>query len=364
MPRLSTKPDLSLAWQGQLQDYVTAIAWSPAGEWLGLASGAGEVVLLNAASQQTIVVEPPASESVDCLGFSYDGQFLAAGGQNGQVKLWRMPSQTDDPRLLEVLDHPRTWVDHLAWSPTRNELAFSLGRYAQVWDVAKGAMAKPSKGIATTLQFDNSSVLDLAWHPQGEQLAVSGHLAVKIWSRQDWESDPIVHEMAAAGVAIAISPQGKYLASGNLDNTLLVWSWESPYPWRMTGFSGKVNHLAWSEPFAQSTPLIATASKAELIVWRKLATDEAGWDSRAFDLHQGKIIALAFQPGTSLLASAAEDGHVILWHKAKQLGQILEGAPQGFSALAWNRKGTSLAAGGAQGEWLIWAQSQRGRGFR
>lgn len=357
MPSLSKSLFLSLSWQGQLQDYVTVMDWSPDGDWLAIASGSGEVMLLSASNQQTIAIEPSGSESIDCLGFSYDGQFLAAGGQNGQVKVWRMPADSKtDATLVKVLEHSRTWIEHLAWSPTRNELAFSLGRYVQVWDIA-------SEEMIATLPFENSSVFALAWHPDGEQLAVSGHLAVKIWSRLAWEDDPTVQNLAAAGLAIAISPDGQYLAAGNLDNTLIVWGWESPHPWRMTGFPGKVRHLAWANAARSSAPIIAVASGAGLIIWRKLRTDEAGWASRAFDQHQKKIVALAFQPGSSLLASAAEDGRVILWPKAKALGQILEGVAQGFSALAWNPKGNLLAAGGQQGEWLIWGKSDRGKGF-
>ncbi len=354
MPSLMKSSFLSLSWRGQLQDYVTAMDWSPDGKWLAIASGSGEVTLLNIAQKQTIVLAPPAAESIDCLGFSYDGQFLAAGGQNGQVKVWQMQvdSATDStlPLLVKVLEHARTWIEHLAWSPARNELAFSLGRYVQVWDMARAEMV-------ATLPFETSSVLAIAWHPNGEQLALSGHLAVKIWSRADWDDDPKVQALAAAGLAIAISPDGQYLAAGNLDNTLIVWGWDNPHPWRMTGFPGKVRHLAWANPARSSAPMIAAASGAGLIIWRKLRTDEAGWASRAFDLHQRKITALAFQPGTALLASAAEDGKVILWHKAKALGQMLDGAAQGFSALAWNPAGNLLAAGGEQGEWLVWSGS-------
>ncbi|MEL6815397.1 MAG: hypothetical protein AAFP03_11355 [Cyanobacteria bacterium J06598_3] len=352
---------MSLSWQGQLQDYVTAIDWSPDGKWLAIASGSGEVTLLNVTDRQTIALETAATASIDCLGFSFNGQFLAAGGQNGQVKIWEIPpdltsNQLSHPTLLKVLEHPRTWVEHLAWSPTRNELAFSLGRYVQIWDAKRGE-------IISTLPFENSSVLDLLWHPDGEQIAASGQLAVKIWSRLDWDNDPVVQELAAAGLVIAISPDGQYLAAGNLDNTLIVWGWNSPHPWRMTGFPSKVSHLAWANATRASAPIVAAASGTGLIIWRKLRTDEEGWASRVFDLHQKKIVALAFQPDSSLLASASEDGRVILWHKAKSLSQTLEGASQGFSALAWNPRGSLLAAGGAQGEWLIWAKSNRGKGF-
>jgi len=351
---------LSLSWQGQLQDYVTAMDWSPDGKWLAIASGSGEVTLLNISKKQTIAVESSGIESIDCLEFSYDGQFLAAGGQNGQVKVWRLSKElkadSTSPALVKVLEHPRTWVDRLAWSPVRNELAFSLGRYVQVWDMAREEMV-------TTLPFETSSVLDLAWHPDGEQLALSGHLAIKIWSRSDWDDDPKVQEIAAAGLAIALSSDGQYLACGNLDNTLVIWPWDSPYPWRITGFPAKVRHLAWADATRSSAPMIAAASGVGVVVWRKQRTDEEGWVSRVFDLHQGKVVALAFQPHSSLLASAAEDGKVILWHKAKQLDQILEGAAQGFSALAWSPQGKLLAAGGAQGEWRVWTEGKRGKGF-
>ncbi|MEO1621044.1 MAG: hypothetical protein AAFU53_08410, partial [Cyanobacteria bacterium J06632_3] len=180
MPGLKQSSFLSLSWQGQLQDYVTAMAWSPDGALLAIASGAGEVTLLNIPKKQTIVIEPSGAGSIDCIGFSYDGQFLAAGGQNGQVKVWWLStdlttgSQTDvtQPVLVKLLEHARTWVEHLAWSPVRNELAFSLGRYVQVWDMTR-------EELVTTLPFESSSVLDLAWHPDGEHLALSGHLAVK-----------------------------------------------------------------------------------------------------------------------------------------------------------------------------------------
>ena len=368
MPSLKKSSLFSLSWQGQLQDYVTAMDWSPDGKWLALASGSGEVTLLNIPKKQTITIEPSGTKSIDCLGFSYDGQFLAAGGQNGQVKVWQLSkdvktnSKTDSklpalvPVLVKVLEHARTWVEHLAWSPIRNELAFSLGRDVQVWDMAREEMV-------TALPFETSSVLDLAWHPDGEQLALSGHLAVKIWSRSDWDNDPKVQEIAAAGVAIEISPDGQYLAAGNLDNTLMIWGGDSDYPWRMTGFPAKVRHLAWAGATRSSAPMVAAASGPGLIVWRKQRTDEAGWASQVFDLHLRKIVALAFQPNSTLLASAAEDGRVILWHKAKQLSQILEGVAQGFSALAWSPQGRLLAAGGQQGEWRVWVQSARGKGF-
>ncbi|MDB9527433.1 hypothetical protein PN498_15650 [Oscillatoria sp. CS-180] len=352
MPGL-TQTLLEVYQQGCLDDYVTAIAWSP-DHSLAIASAAGEILLVNPGTQAEIILQEANSQSIDCLAFSADGHYLAAGGQSGQLLIWPIQSPTHPP---VVLPHPRTWLDRLIWNPTRNELAFSLGRYAQVWDAATAE-------IVTTLQFENSSILDLVWHPQGSHLIVSGHQGVKIWSSDDWDADPTVREIAAASVAIALSPDGQYLASGNLDRTLLVWPFDSDFPWQMRGFPGKVRQLAWSEFTVRQAHLLASASGPDVVVWRKKSDASAGWDAQVLDLHEQRVNAIAFQPGGTLLASAAEDGQLCLWKKAQQVAQILEGAPQGFSTVVWSPNGKWLAAGGQQGEWLIWKQSSRGRGFR
>ena len=349
-------------WQrGHLNDYVTAIAWSSNQPILAISSAAGEIVLVNPETQKESLLQEAKGESIDCLAFSSDGQYLAAGGQSGQLLIWPMHPPIDPfthPPIHSptLLPHPRTWLDSLTWNPTRNELAFSLGRYAQVWDAE-------ADDVVTTLQFKNSSVLDMAWHPRGNHLAVSGHQRVKIWRRDDWDADPEVREIAAASVAIALSPDGQYLASGNLDHTLLVWPFDSAYPWQMRGFPGKVRQLAWSEVAVGQAPLLATASGTAVVVWRKQSDASDGWDAQVLDLHEQRVNAIAFQPDSTLLASAAEDGWICLWQKAQRATQILEGASRGFSTLGWSPNGKWLAAGGQQGEWLVWKQSNRGRGF-
>jgi hypothetical protein len=45
------------------------------------------------------------------------------------------------------------------------------------------------------------------------------------------------------------------------------------------------------------------------------------------------------------------------------VAQVLQGAPKGFSDLAWNFQGTALAAGGSQGELLVWTETRQGKGF-
>ena len=58
-----------------------------------------------------------------------------------------------------------------------------MGRYVQVWNADDDV-------VEVTLNFDSSSILDLAWHPLVQYLAVSGYQGVKVWHGEDWDEDP------------------------------------------------------------------------------------------------------------------------------------------------------------------------------
>ena len=363
-------------WQGSLTEYVTAVAWSSDG-LLAASSAAGEVVLCQDGSLVSLL--PAGVASIDCLDFSSDGKFLAAGGQDGKVRVWSMSSsefrgiREGSPDLITTLDNAPSWVDKLAWSNTCNHLAFSLGRYVQIWDA-------DSQTVISTLPFSNSSVLDLAWRPNGESIAIAGNGGVKVWSTQDWDDDPYLIDMPSASMVTAWSGDGKYIASGNFDNTITVLKYGSPHPWMMRGFPGKISNLTWSQRRSSNAPLLAASSMEGIAVWKKEADDEDGWNANVLTLHDRtlvsrynggnphnaltrKVQALLFHPHNLLLASAADDGRLCLWTKAKRVGQILEGARNGFSCLVWSQDGRQLTAGGQDGELIVWSESKRGKGF-
>ncbi|MBF2006137.1 MAG: PD40 domain-containing protein [Chlorogloeopsis fritschii C42_A2020_084] len=347
--------DFQYSWRGSLLDYITAMTWSPDGTTLAVSSAAGEVALLAVETQELTFVQSSCGLSIDCLSFSKDGQFLAAGGQDGQVKIWGLVEEK--PELVTALNNAPAWVDRMAWSPTQNQLAFSLGRNVQVWDADIG-------DIATNLNFDNSSVLDITWHPDGQRLTVGGYQEVKIWNSQDWNDTPYLLIIGSASVAIAWSGDGKYIASGNMDRTITVLEWENPEPWVMRGFPGKIRKLAWSQvPSKIGTPMLAAASMEGVIVWQKHEDESIGWEGRVLPKHESVVQSLQFQPHSLLLASAGEDGWVCLWQRAKKLAQVLNEGVDGFSCLSWHPQGHQLAAGGQSGELLIWTKGSRAQGF-
>lgn len=332
---------------------LPGIAWSPQGQILAVTSAAGEMMLWQQDTQAWFPLMVVNDQALDCLGFSAEGRYLAAGGR-GRVWIWDL---SQPGLLIAELDLGRAWVDRLSWNPHSPQLALSVGKYVQVWDAV-------IRDIVVTLPFESSSVLDLTWRPDGQGLTVGGYQGVKIWNSRDWNEDPYVLEIPTAALAVSWSPEGRFLASGNLDRTIVLMEWGNPYPWVMRGFPGKVRQLIWSDQVtATQAPLLVALTGESLVVWEKEMEEEMGWTAEPLSVHQGTVQAAAFLPGSFLMASAGADGYLCLWQKAGVLAQIMEGVEQGFSCLSWDPQGQLLAAGGAAGEVLIWKRNLRGQGF-
>lgn len=342
--------EFNLQWQTTLTDYITAIAWSPLQPSLAAASAAGDLVFWPDCQDPTpIVLLSPQGRSIEGVAFSPDGQYLAAAGQAGTVYLWYLPNVSHITQPILTLDHPGQWIEHLAWSPTANLFAFSLGKSVQIWDSDRAV-------VAATLAFDRSSVLDVHWHPTGDYLAIAGYRGARIWSAQDWQQEPQTLDIPSATLSVRWSPDGQYLAAGNFDRTITVLPWGESDPWLMRGFPGKIRKLAWSmPPITGESPVLASISAEGVVIWAKEDEEEMGWAGQVVSLHDGTAIDLAFHPHQPMLASTGQDGTVQIWHLFNPAIEPLTGAPQGFTHLAWQPTGERLAAGGQAGELLVWA---------
>jgi WD40 repeat protein len=350
-----------------LSEYVTAIAWDCNGKYIAAATASGEVSLMDGqaskANLQPLTLQAATEQAIDCLGFSADGRWFAAGGQDSKIRVWDLSH--NPPAIAATIDlnsgassTKKLWIEHLAWHPHRAEFAFSFGKYIQVWSAE-------TLDIVTTLDFAQSTVLAIAWHPSGEYLTASGDGGIKVWQQSDWYADPILFELPTAAAKILWNHAGQYLVASTLDHLVVVIQWLStdfdPSPWRMQGFPGKIRSFAWSN---QRSPLLASSSGTDVVIWERHADPNVGWEGEVIKGHNSIVGAVAFNSSSEYLATADENGRIAIWDKSLNWIQALDTPMSEITALQWQPKGKKLAAANGNGEIMLWTASSQGKGFR
>jgi WD40 repeat protein len=319
------KPLTHVSWQGQLADFITAVAWSPVAHQFAASAASGEVVCGD--GHELIYLQRATNYSIDCLGYAANGQWLAAGGQQGSLHIWA------GRQLIATLDYPRAWIDHLAWHPTQPLLAFSTGQQVQLWDAVRHK-------IVQTLNFGRSTVFDLAWQPQGDYLAIAGYQGAVVWP---WEQGDESELLAVdTGIhALAWSQDGEYLAGATLDRQLVVARvTELEMPWVMRGFPAKIQQLAWS-----ATDL-AVLSANQLVWWHY---DNEDW--QALPPEDASVSRLALHSQLPLAAAASTVGILKLTDLDSLQTQQLDWSD--CTAMAWQLSDRYLISGSAQGRLMI-----------
>jgi WD40 repeat protein len=312
---------LELHWQGQLQDYITTIA--PGVDRWAASSAAGEVVCWQ---QGELYYYQQANQSaINCLSYGSDGQYLAAGGQNGQVQVWR------DDQPWHQFSNSRVWIDRLAWHPHLPVLAVAVGKQVQIWEIEH-------RQLLATLPFDRSSVFDLGWHPSGHQIAVAGYGGVAVWQWDKWQEYELFQVETSAHL---LAWSQDYLAVATLDRQLLIAAIdELERPWIIGDIPTKIRQLQW---FNTEPKLVVNSS--ELICWQY---NEETW--QAVTGTGGQVMAL--HPQLLLIAQSALDGSILL-QNTDLMAMEQVACPPGV-ALQWSRDGETLLLGTAEGSLQSW----------
>ncbi|MDE0010982.1 MAG: dockerin type I domain-containing protein [Candidatus Poribacteria bacterium] len=198
---------------GRTRSPITEVAFSHDGQLLATA---GQHVKLWEVSTQTEIATLQHSNYVSALAFSPDGQFLATGDVGGTVKIWDIQER----QVISQLDGDTVRIDTLTFSPDGRTLA-SAGYHGliKLWGVSDWTMlgTLQNRGTAYTLDFS----------PDGKALVSTGHAAVTLWSVENGEEITSLTGHSGWVFGAAFSPDGKTLASGGDDGIVRVQNIES-----------------------------------------------------------------------------------------------------------------------------------------
>jgi WD40 repeat protein len=348
MPGIKTEgrklPELRRLWEHGLSDHIIALAWSPDGKKLTAASVSGEIAIYSDDGAASLTL-PGHDFGVTAIAWSADGKHFASAGQDGKIKLWDVAART--PRV--VLDGGSAWVEHLAWNPLGGTsksmprlLASAAGRKLRLWS-AGGELLRDYPDHPSTISA-------IQWKPSAQFLTSAAYGRVAVWTPM---GDQPFKEFSWKGSILAIewSPHGKFIAAGDQDATVHFWFERTGKDLQMWGYPTKVRELSWSA----DSRYLATGGSPEVTIWDCIKSPE-GTTPIQLRGHEKFLTQLAYQRKGPLLASAGEDGRVVVWNPAKSVMALVGiGSNSPIAKIAWSPDDRLLAAGSASGAVFVLA---------
>lgn len=245
--------------------------------------------------------------TINALAFTPDGKKLVAGGYH-ELTVWNLDG-TLDRRIATRAERAYGMV----FLPN-GTLAVAGGRPGQEGDVRIYDIAAGTDGVNDTKVFvkelgqADDSMLALALSGDGKRLASAGcDRVIRVWDLATGKLEQSIENHADWVLGLAFSADGKMLATASRDKSAKLW---------------------------------------DLAAMESLAT---------FAEHQSPVTAVAISPDGKSAISTGEDGNIRFWNatdEKKNIGKQTKSLPAGKAALrlAVDFNGKIAAAGCADGK--------------
>ena len=198
------------------KDCIYSIAWSPDGKIIASGSYDKMVKLWDVASGQELKNLQDHIDAVFALAFSPDGKHLASASQDRTVKVWDVATGNRLYTLSDALDA----LTGVAYSPSGEQIAAAgFDKTIYIWKVG------PTEGaLKQSLIGDEDSILALVWSPEGKTIITSSSDgSIRFRDAQTLDPLRVIDHQPEWVQALAISPNGNWLAAGRFNGTLSLY---------------------------------------------------------------------------------------------------------------------------------------------
>ncbi len=384
---------------------VTAVAFDPGGDRL-FASGWEQSIrswpIVRTAGAQRW---PGHGAGVNGLAVAADGGAMASAGRDGTARLWHLSREVTtavEPAALLLnmntmrAESEQPFFVRMAVSPSQQRIAALTIRAVTLLDLSTGGVLARSTA-AKAFGSENASVGAAAFSPDGKMIAVgSGSGAVAfldartlspiggplnvhtayVWSigfgldgnvlatggalgtmvkltdvasRRAWRPPIRGLEGSFPPQPMAVSPDGRRLATGSPEQLVRVWDISSG---RLVASSPERVRFLHALAFSPDGGLVAYSDeRGSVFLW-----DPSGRRPlRRLVAHDAPANTLAFAPDGRTLASGHMDHTIRLWHP--DIGEevaVLEGHTGWVWSLAFAEHGNALVSSSRDGTVKIW----------
>jgi WD40 repeat protein len=230
-------------------EVVFCVAWHPDGKRLAFACSDGPqftVKVWNAHTKEEEYVLRDGPEEYTAAAFSPDRKYLVTGRTSRTVQVW----DARDGRKIGTLGTQRG-IQAVVFSRDGRLLA-SAGQegWVHLWDATRlGEIGEtgPQKPLCAFPTHIPGSCLNVAFSPDGKRIAIGAkENTVVIWDVESRQELTTLRGHTGDVYTVAFSPDGRWLASAGEDSTVKVWDSHTGKIIRsFRGHTGLVNSLVF-----------------------------------------------------------------------------------------------------------------------
>lgn len=298
---------------------IKTIAFSPDGKTLVSGDSDGEVQMWNIPTAKLRATFRGPQKVTDAVSaVSTDGIITLANEQHGHIRLWKFSTNTTEPILRDINSDSRlgNWV-FMGLSQDATRLATtSSPEYTihpiQIWDANTGEPL-------FSLEKHTLPVEALAFSPDGKTLA-SGDTGnrIRLWNMDTGTSRATLKIFTGSLHALTFSPNGKLLASGSSDGKVRLWD-ATVKKQEGLGTLGGYTALLTLRGHKNRVSAIAFSPDGKTLITAGPSGDIRAWDtttgSERFTCsgHFGNALGLAFSETDSTFTSV----HRLNWNSVQ-----------------------------------------------
>jgi WD40 repeat protein len=325
----------------QTSSEVFTVAFDPRSNLLASGGSDGAIRFWNPDGTPERAIPQAHTSGVMSLAFNPTKPNLASGGNDRMVKLWHTDS-------LSQFDHGLARhteaVQGVAFnSDGTRVVSASADHSVQMWDADNG-------DPIGDLMIGHTEIVWAVAFVANKIISVSNDHFVRVWDGNVGQpiSAPL-HGHEGPVTSVAVNAGADRIASASADKTVRIWDLHTGFQVGepLVGHTGALTGVAFNP---RGDTIASSSADGTIRLWRTSSHEFIGELKVRQPVH-----SVAFSPNGDRLAFAGGDCHVGLWDLASSEATPLPCDGHGaVLAVAFNPKGTSVAAGGVDGKLRVW----------
>ncbi len=260
-------------------------------------SGKFEIIIWKIADGKIISHLTGHQSPITSISFSRSGKKLVSADTKGEIRIWSLDSMKQI-KYINGLD----WISTVSFTPDSKFILceYTYDKKVNIWD-------SESTELVSTLPI-NIQIGSMDISPDGSKIALSCYKKIQIWSLISKKEINSIDDNSVNGFGIKYSNDGKNLAVGLGNGEIKIFETETLR--LLNSLKGHFKPVLTLSYNIDNKYLISGSSDQMIKVWNLQNNKQIKSFSNE---HKGKVKVVLFNPTLNSFATAGEDNLIKIW---------------------------------------------------